>query len=1051
MEKNDNLGLKIRQLRGISDYIYSNLKDISDKQIEYADELEVVRSKFQNINSTILVINKASDSLSSAIRKCEELLSFGISLTNEILKKTKIFLLIINTLSDKLNTLIGKRDEINSIVEKLLELNQKSMNTARNAEIKAYQAGIRGKGFEVVANELGKLTGESLKTVDNIVGSLEKLRDESKKIVDRFKRLQDNLSQFEGITDELKENTNDLKGKFSEIINITDRLLVLLDKINTKREDVDIVANTMLSLSKNFVITSGKINLILAEKESVGEVIEHLNLIYQYLKENNSPLILKNIPQMDLALNAINRLSKRSRSDVRSMKLEKSFNEEEFKEIKSIRNVLDESIEEMKGVKGIIQSTLYKSKQGIENIGKVRKYIEQEILEMEEVSILKENLSLDSNELGRLVSMIENLSDKSRVISLYGKIEGSRIYEELIGLDSIVNEMEELSFDYSKIADELKVFFSPVKLEIEELDRMIDKLNGIIKHLKEMVIESEESFEGTEEQTTYLTEISNSIKISLDKQKDIIMDLSNSFTKIINSINDNSKLLIELEERMENESEFVDDILRNNIGEIEPVNIIDKKNETELRVYLQGDPLSLDPANIGDAPSNKVAYNIHRGLFDFSFSGGVYPLMISKWELSPNALEWNFTIKDDVINHKGKNINAEDIKYSIERLKGTPNYFILDPIDSINIIGRHSITIKLKYIFMPLISNLATIGGSILSKDDGNNNNNKPPGIGPFKLIEFSKKGDIIFEAYSNYNFGSPYTQRLVYKKSENAIEAFKEDLVDIATVRADEVAKIKNDNEIRDRLIASEVLNIYYMGFNFSREGLPFNDKRVRQALNYAVNNDELIKETESGLGNISRGIFPPGLSVYDSSIKGYDYNPRNSKELLREAGYSDGLPDVYKLTVSNSPIIIKRAKYLQKAFSDIGVSVEIDEYPWGKFLKKVQNGDSELFLLGWSADTADPHNFLFPLFHSSSRGIGGNTLFYSNKSIDTLIEEGLKEINPTKRAKIYSKLENIIVEDAPMVFLLHSANFTLVKERVFGFNCDPLNHTHYEWIGVQ
>lgn len=1049
MDKNDNLGLKIRQLRGLSDYIYSALKDISDMQIECADKLEMVKSKFQNINSTILVINKASDSLSSSIRKNQELLSFGISLTNEILKKTENFLLIVNTLSDKLNILIGKRNEINSIVENLLSLNQKSMNTARNAEIKAYQAGTKGKGFEVVANELGKLTGESLKTVDKMVKSLEKLRDESKKIVDRFKSLQDNLSQFEGITDELKENINDLKGKFSEIINITDRLLVLLEKINTKREDIDIVANTMLSLSKNFVLTSGKINLILAEKESVGEVVEHLNLIYQYLKENNSPLISKNIPQMEFALNAINRLNRRSRSDVRSMKLERSFNESDFKELKIIRDVLDESIEEMKGVKGIIQSTLYKSKQGIENIGKVRKYIEQEILEMEEVSILKENLSLDSNELGRLVSMIDNLAEKARVISLYGKIEGSRIYEELIGLDSIVNEMEELSTDYSEIAEELEEFFSPVKLEIEELDKMIDKLNGIIKRLKEMVVESEESFKGTEEQTTYLTEISNSIKISLDKQKDIIMDLSDSFKTIINSINDNSKLLIELEERMGNESEFVDDILRNNIKEIKAVNILDKKDDTELRVYLQGDPLSLNPANIGDAPSNKVAYNIHRGLFDFSFSGGVYPLMVSKWELSPNALEWNFTIRDDVVNHKGKKIDAEDIKYSIERLKGTPNNFILDPIDSIHVTGRHSVTIKLKDLFMPLISNLATIGGSIISKDD--DNNNKPHGIGPFKLVEFSKKGDIILEAYSDYNFGNPYTERLVFKKSENAIKAFKEDLVDIATVRADEVAEIKNDNEIRDRLITSEFLNIYYMGFNFSREDLPFNDKRVRQSLNYAVNNDELIKETESGLGTISRGVFPPGLSVYDSSIKGYDYNPHKSKELLREAGYSDGLPDVYKLTVSNSPIIIKRAKYLQKAFSDVGVSIEIDEYPWGQFLKKVQNSDSELFLLGWSADTADPHNFLLPLFHSSSRGIGGNTLFYSNKIIDTLIEEGLKEINPTKRAKIYSKLENIIVEDAPMVFLLHSANFILVKERVFGFNCNPLNHTHYEWIGIQ
>ncbi|MCK4571545.1 hypothetical protein KAT89_01305, partial [candidate division WOR-3 bacterium] len=236
-----------------------------------------------------------------------------------------------------------------------------------------------------------------------------------------------------------------------------------------------------------------------------------------------------------------------------------------------------------------------------------------------------------------------------------------------------------------------------------------------------------------------------------------------------------------------------------------------------------------------------------------------------------------------------------------------------------------------------------------------------------------------------------------------------------------------------------------------FKKTDLPFNDKRVRQALNYAVDNSALIEETESGLGAISRGIFPPGFSVYDVNHKGYEYNLHLARELLKEAGYPDGLPDVYKLSISDSLTNINRAKFLKEAFSDIGVRVEIDEYPWGEFLEIVHDGEPELFLLEWSADTTDPNNFIFPLFHSSSKGIGGNTLFYSNESVDLLIEEGLREINPSKRERIYKKVENIIVEDAPMVFLTHSVNFTLVNERVFGFKPDPLNYTHYEWIGVQ
>ena len=1051
MESNDNLNENIRQLRNISENIYSTLKDISDEQIGCADELEKVRSKLQNLNASMSVINKASNSLGATIRRNEELLSFGLSLSNEIMKKTKNFLQIIDTLSYKLNTLIGKREDINSIVEKLLSLNQASANTARNAEIKAYQAGSQGRGFEVVANELGKLTGESLRIVDSMVTSLETLRDESKKIVDRFKTLQDTLSQFEEITNQLEESSNDLKEKFSTIINITDCLIESLDRINTKRQDIDLVANTMLSLSQNFILKAGKIDLLLTHKESVGEIIEHLVELHQYLKSNNSPLLLSNIRQLDSALNAIFRLNENSRVDVANLKGEQVYKELDFNELQDIKDILNKAIEEMKGVKGIVQSTLNKSKQGIDSINKVRVFIEQEKIDMKEVTVLQENLYMRSNELGRLVERIDDLYDQSRVLSLYGKIEGSRISSDFTGLESIVNEMHALSDDYSKVASELSVFFAPVKEEIEELDKMVQKLNGIINRLGEMVIESENAFKGNEEQIRYLIEISNSIKLSLDKQKDIIAKATDSFTWITDEINENAQLITELEKRMDKEKEFVNSIVRENLRETKSLNILGDKKHTELRVYLQGDPLSLDPSRVGDAPSNKVASSIHRGLFDFGFSGGVYPLIVERWDLSPDALEWNFTIRDDIVNHNGKKIDAADVKYSIDRLKGGPNNFIIEPIESINVKGTYSLTIKLKNLFMPLITNLATVGGSIISKGDSSENDKRISGIGPFRFVEWSNDEDIILEAHSDYIFGEPYPSRLVYKRSGSALESFRENLVDIAVVRADEVPMIKKDTELRDRLISSEFLNVNYMGFNFKKTDLPFNDKRVRQALNYAVDNSALIEETESGLGAISRGIFPPGLSVYDANHKGYEYNLHLARELLKEAGYPDGLPDVYKLSISDSLTNINRAKFLKKAFSDIGVRVEIDEYPWGEFLEIVHDGETELFLLGWSADTTDPNNFIFPLFHSSSKGIGGNTLFYSNESVDLLIEEGLREINPSKRERIYKKVENIIVEDAPMVFLTHSFNFTLVNERVFGFKPDPLNYTHYEWMGVQ
>ncbi len=286
--KNEQFRREYKRIKGFIRNIYSILRNILNEQIGCADELEKVRNKLKNLYATISMIDGASNSLSSTIRKNEELLSFGLSLSNEILKKIKIFLQITDTLNQRLKQLIGKREEINSIVEKLLGLSQTSANTARNAEIKAYQAGSQGKGFEVVATELGELTGESLSIVDAMVLSLETLRDESKKIVDRFKTLQDKLSKFEGITQQLETNSNELRDKFSLIIDTTDRLIELLERMHTKREEIDLVANSLLYISKNFLLKAWEINLILAQKESVSEIVEHFALLHQHLKDKNS-------------------------------------------------------------------------------------------------------------------------------------------------------------------------------------------------------------------------------------------------------------------------------------------------------------------------------------------------------------------------------------------------------------------------------------------------------------------------------------------------------------------------------------------------------------------------------------------------------------------------------------------------------------------------------------------------------------------------------------------------------------------------------------------
>jgi len=1051
MEKNNNLRDNISELRDMSRSIYSSLKNISNEQIKCADELERVRNNLKNLYAAMSVITEASDSFSSTIRKSDELLSLALSFSNEILEKIRVFFRITDNLSQRLDRLTGKREEINSIVKKLLELNQASSNTARNAEIKSYQAGSSGRGFEVVAGELGNLTGQSLKMVDAMVESLEILGEESKKIVDNFKTLEDTLSSFEEFKEQLEFSSNDLKGKNSLIIETIDQFIELLERINTKRQNIDVVANSLLLLSRNFILKAGKINLMQGQKDSIGEIIEHHSNLHQDLRDFRSPDIIRNIPQLDSTLNVMFSLSEDSLADLENLKEGQITESLDLSELQDIQEMLTKVGEGMKKIEEIIPSTLEKARQSIDSINKIKSFIDKEIEEIKEVGKIQESLNMVSVRLGRLAEEIDGLCDRARVVSLYGKIEASRISGDLSGLDAIVGEMQSLSSDYSEIAKGLWGFFNPVREEIEKLDMMVQKLMEIINRLRDMVFECENAFKGNEEQIKYLTEIVTSIKPSIDKQKDIVAGITDSFELITAAGNRNIEVIRDIEERMAKEKKIGDNIMMGAWRDIQSFNILSKDKGKELRVYLPREPLDLDPVKIGDADSNKVASSIHRGLFNFSFRAEVYPLIVSDWELSEDALEWRFTIRDDVVAHNGEKIDAEDIKYSLERIKEGPQKFIFDPITSIRVGSPYTIMIRLKTPFMPLIPNLATTAGSIISKSYKEDTNRIPKGIGPFKFVEWEKGSHITLEAHTDYVLGPPYPSRLIYKKADSGLIAFKENLVDVTEVSSEDVPKIREDPNLLDKLIASNYLNVNYMGFNFNRTDLPFSDRRVRQALNYAVNKEVFIKETASGLGTVSRGVFPPSLSVYNPNLRGYGYNPHTARDLLKEAGYQNGLPDVYKLTIQDSPINLKRAEFLKKSFANIGVQIEIEEYPWGEFLKKAHNGETQLFLLGWGADTGDPNNFLFPLFHSSSKGASGNSTFYSNKEVDSLIEGGLREINPVKREEIYRKTERMIVEDAPFVFLVHYTSFTLVRPGVYGFKPDPLNHPHFEWMGVE
>jgi len=1048
MEANDTVKEYIDKLEDLSKETAFLWNQLSTKQMESSTGLTEIRKMLRNLYASMYVISEGSDSFRITVRKSEELLSFGLSLINEVMNRIYSFNDSTVNLSRKLEDLISKREEINTIVSSLQELNETSGNTARNAEIKAYQAGTSGKGFGVVAGELGRLTGKSLEIVKEMVERLESLKERSKEATDKFGTIRESLSNFIENADNLKKSSDGVRDKISLVMDTSDKLLNLLEDIDMKRRDIEETANFLLSLSRDTLIKLGEIDLLLLQRETIIGILKNHIDIFRYLAKKGSALLPFNISQIDFALKKVSDLDRYSQLSIVTLGSTPIRSNLDLSELDSMKKMLGMIGREIEGVKEIIKETQYQANLCLDNIKNVQSFIEKEAKGIDEVTNIQVNLSRVISGLGRLVENAGDFAEQLRVISLYGKIEASRVEHDIKGLPAIVDEMQKLSNDYTKLGDKLWRFFNPVNEKIEDLRRTTLTIGNTVSRLKDIVNESEIAFKENKDQIETLTEVSSSIRPFIDKQEDVIGEIGNSFNSVTEALEEYTKASGDIKKNLDKEKNLTENLSQDyNWKDLSSIGIMEKGDESALKIYLPKIPGSLHPYQFEDPEAKEIIYLMHRGLFDLGLRGQVYPLMVERWELSEDVRRWDFIIREDIKDHKGRKIESEDVKFALERLTKSDKMNNLISIDEIEIKGKYSFSIKLSEINMSFLSDLAKVGSSILAKDSSEKG---LVGIGPFKLQNWKKEENIILESYSDYFAGKPYLSKVVFKGGSNAVEEFKSGLVDIARILPEDLSSVKTDNNLSENLLSPMGLNINYLGFNFNMKELPFSDRKVRQALNHALNIEAIIEESTLGFGKVPKGIFPSEFDTYKPKIEGYEYDEDKAKKLLSEAGFDGGLPETYTLSVYDSPILVERANFIKEAFSRIGVALKIEKKPWVKFIEKVREGKTQLFLTTWCPESVESNDFLFTLFHSAEAG-RGNLTFYSNKELDNKIKEGFKEINPVSRKKIHQDAETIIIEDVPLILLGNDVNLFLVRDEVFGFKNNLFNLLHYEWVGVE
>lgn len=470
------------------------------------------------------------------------------------------------------------------------------------------------------------------------------------------------------------------------------------------------------------------------------------------------------------------------------------------------------------------------------------------------------------------------------------------------------------------------------------------------------------------------------------------------------------------------------------------------KSKDTLVVAQGAKPKSLDPHATNDQPSSRISKQIYNTLVASTEKMEIVPCLAESWEqLDP--LIWEFKLVEGVKFHNGEELKASDVVFTLNRMKESPIVAeLIGPVSEVEAKDEYTVTIKTSKPFVPLIEQLAHPACSILNEkavtESGDDYGQNPVGTGPFKLPKLESADKIELERFDDYFMGPAKIEKVIFRnipEGNNRALALESEQgnVDIAyDIEAVNKPNIMDKESLE--LIEDVSLSNQYIGFNMNKK--PFDDIRVRQAINYAVDVQEVIDIALEGAGEIATSPLMELIFGADNDIEGYPYDVEKAKALLKEAGYENG----FKTTLWTNDSTVRQtiAEVVQAQLKEVGIDIVIEPLEWSTYLDKTAAGEHDMFILGWTTVTGDADYGLYQLYHSSQQGGAGNRTFYNNPEVDELLDAGRVELDREKRLDIYQKAQNIIVEEAPNLFLYFENKNVGIKKNVKGFKLHPAGH---------
>ncbi|MEO0190388.1 MAG: ABC transporter substrate-binding protein, partial [candidate division WOR-3 bacterium] len=636
------------------------------------------------------------------------------------------------------------------------------------------------------------------------------------------------------------------------------------------------------------------------------------------------------------------------------------------------------------------------------------------------------------NRINKPLQELKQITDRSRLLGLYASIESARSGAYAPALSVVTKEIKTLSTKSSEFVNGIDVLEENILKDIKYLiscfirtsedvalglDSLSVSMNAVTESSKVMdnlTALSQEMLSSTGEMVNQCSLLGEHHR-NFDKEYQNIREYSSSYDSIIKS------------------GESLTKEMRSVVNDFKKQIYLITTKRKKIVLRATEDPITLDPAMKTDTTSHQVVEQIFTGLYTFDQLNHLIPGVAHTFTVSDDGRVWDFYLKRGVKFHDGKEVQAKDVVYSLNRVKKGPNVNFIEYLVETIIIDPYHVRFVLKFPYVPFLANLACGVCDILPTDF---NPDKPIGCGPYKLISYEKKKEIILEAFDDFFDGRPPIDECVIKTvsgDDEAIELFRKGEMSIINLTSGMLKEFSSEE-----IYSGPVLSTQYMAINFSKKS-PFSDLKVRQAMNYAIDKKYYCSELLKGKALPAHGVYPPGLPGYNDKLAGYPYDLKKARELMKEAGFGTGISETFVLDVRAGADPIKRAEFIRDSLAKIGIHIQVNPLPWNEFLNKTYSGNSLMSLRGWVSDNGDPDNFAFTLFHSKSFGASGNTSFYANEELDNMIESARSEQIPRRRIELYQKIENFIVENALWIFLSYGVDCYAVQKEIKGFVVDP------------